>query len=501
MSDNINIFLGEEDIKVKVKEENIRVEETAGKDGKSLRPMGAWSSGTVYRYLDLVNYQGSSYVALSAVPAGTLPTNTSYWMLNAEKGDIGGSVWGLIIGDLANQTDLKNALDAKADADQVYTKTADDALLSEKADIIHTSASGSLVHLTDGAPYPVDSLSVSIEPVQSGSGDPAPDNVRPISGHSTAVVTRTGKNLIDESTLEIGTLNTDGTPTNGSNRIRSGFIPIKEGLAYTVSVGNFDSSKGASIYTSVSYYEDNQITTKRTSYENWTLAPMTFNVPTGTKYIRALFKYNNDVNISLPDISNIQIELGSTASAYEPYQGTSLTIDLDGTRYGGTLDVLTGEMRVTHAYADENSFSSVNSSVNYSGLHWADYNPDNCSNDGTATCSMLQRKDGNSGWGSTVPCFSLGPENSNYKIRVYCTQTTISDFKTFFEDLQIVYPLATPFTVQLSPATLSLLLGENNLWADTGDVAVGYRADTKLYIDSKLASAVAELQALILENS
>ena len=29
------------------------------------------------------------------------------------------------------------------------------------------------------------------------------------------------------------------------------------------------------------------------------------------------------------------------------------------------------------------------------------------------------------------------------------------------------------------------MLGANNIWADTGDVSVDYRADTKLYIDGK----------------
>ena len=52
----------------------------------------------------------------------------------------------------------------------------------------------------------------------------------------------------------------------------------------------------------------------------------------------------------------------------------------------------------------------------------------------------------------------------------------------------------TEYTID--PVTISALLGQNNIWADTGDVTVGYMADTKLYIDKKFA----ELQALILEH-
>ena len=59
---------------------------------------------------------------------------------------------------------------------------------------------------------------------------------------------------------------------------------------------------------------------------------------------------------------------------------------------------------------------------------------------------------------------------------------------------QVVYELATPVTYQLTPQEIRTLLGTNNIWADTGDTSVGYKADTKLYIDKKFA----ELQALIL---
>ena len=49
---------------------------------------------------------------------------------------------------------------------------------------------------TDGADnIPVKSLTVEIEPVQSGTGDPSPENVRPISGWTGANVSVTGKNL------------------------------------------------------------------------------------------------------------------------------------------------------------------------------------------------------------------------------------------------------------------------------------------------------------------
>ena len=59
--------------------------------------------------------------------------NGTWSIVSGGGGGGGAAVWGDITGTLANQTDLQNALNAKADASSVYTKTAADALLSAKA--------------------------------------------------------------------------------------------------------------------------------------------------------------------------------------------------------------------------------------------------------------------------------------------------------------------------------------------------------------------------------
>lgn len=52
---------------------------------------GEYSVSASYDFFDWVTYEGSSYVvtASSGAPAGTLPTDTSYWSLLADKGDKG----------------------------------------------------------------------------------------------------------------------------------------------------------------------------------------------------------------------------------------------------------------------------------------------------------------------------------------------------------------------------------------------------------------------------
>lgn len=64
------------------------------------------------------------------------------------------------------------------------------------------SASGAVVSFSDGADnLPLKSLNVGIEPVQSGSGDPSPTNIRPISGWN-AVNVKNGNTVI--ATISLG---------------------------------------------------------------------------------------------------------------------------------------------------------------------------------------------------------------------------------------------------------------------------------------------------------
>lgn len=49
-----------------------------------IRPMGAYDPDIKYGLLNLVEYDGSSYVAHAEPPLGTLPTDTNYWQLSAQ---------------------------------------------------------------------------------------------------------------------------------------------------------------------------------------------------------------------------------------------------------------------------------------------------------------------------------------------------------------------------------------------------------------------------------
>ena len=86
-----------------------------------------------------------------------------------------------------------------------------------------------------------------------------------------------------------------------------------------------------------------------------------------------------------------------------------------------------------------------------------------------------------------------GYQNSN---DMYIRDLAYSDttsFRAAMNGVQICYYLATPIEVQLTPTEITTLLGTNNIFADCGDTTVDYYADTTLFVNKKIAAAVAAL--------
>ena len=77
---------------------------------------------------------------------------------------------------------------------------------------------------------------------------------------------------------------------------------------------------------------------------------------------------------------------------------------------------------------------------------------------------------------------SVGLKQLRVKDDNYDDATT-EEFRAAMTGVQFVYELAEPIEIQLTPQQVNSLLGANNIWADTGDTEVEYRADTKLYIE------------------
>lgn len=178
---------------------------------------------------------------------------------------------------------------------------------------------------------------------------------------------------------------------------------------------------------------------------------------------------------------------------YEPYNGQTFPISLTsaGTVYGGTLDVATGELVVDRKMVNVGSLNWYKRS---SGTYQRFYTevvadivtPSSQSvhidiiSDSYRTADNFSALLQTNGAIAVNTTGAINITDSNY--------STANDFKTARKDVQIVYPLATPLTYTLTPTQITSLLGVNHIWADCGEVAVEYVADTKMYIDKIVAS-------------
>ena len=375
------------------------------------------------------------------------------------------------------------AADAKKTGDEIGAIKND---LSEKADksealsayIVETET-GSIASFSDGADdVPVKDLTVAIEPVQSGSGDPSPSNVRPISGWTGANVTACGVNIFnpDSSTYETFDLTGQGAYRYG-HAYPSG--------TYTI------------IYTGTKDYFFYRVPTKDLSDRGVTvnIAPnSTTTVTVDNSHMLWVFTQSAD-----NPASDLMVALG-TETVFKTFQGETYEVDWTteaGTVYGGTLDVTTGVLTVDRAYLTNAQLVASSWLTAGRGAYAASASyelPNNSSSSFVnpkllATALPTKSQDG---LYSTPNALGIAQWWGN-RFAIRLADSNISTETAFKEKLaengtHVVYPLATPQTYQLTPQEVSTILGRNNIFADCGNVTVQYRADTKLYIDKVLSA-------------
>lgn len=350
--------------------------------------------------------------------------------------------------------------------------------------LVSESASGNPASFDDGADdVPVKSLKVSLEPIQAGSGDPSPTNIRPISGHSSVTVEQTGKNLWELNNSY--TLNAAGSwLTVDASRS----FPLKAGT-YTWSFTALQAIDTIQMYfrtandvsKTVSFYVGTSTGTGRKSY--------TFTLDEDVAILRSAY-CNGAMSIE-----NIQIERGSEATEYEPYTSTSYPYSLGQTVYGGSVDLATGVLtvnRVMHQLTGSESFTlSSAASINprrfmktLSAMNWEPA----VDNQGGISDRLVYKRTAEvtDAFGTfrigqylTIPdsesVFATADDFNAYLLTQYNNNTPV----------EICYPLATPQIIQLTPTQVKTLLGYNNI-SSSGTVDVIYHADTKLYIDKKI---------------
>lgn len=160
-------------------------------------------------------------------------------------------------------------------------------------------------------------LQVDLEPIQEGSGDPSPSNVRPIRGHGGVDVNVGGKNLYNAEMYPM----VEGTYIHGS----LGHLVSNAGYACTKAYIPFSEYRGKTItinhtggyIVGIAFYENESDASLISANQYNGNSTFTCVVPSNTNYMR--------FSTPIEHINDVQIELGSTATPYEPYQQPQTT--------------------------------------------------------------------------------------------------------------------------------------------------------------------------------
>lgn len=382
---------------------------------------------------------------------------------------------------VSGDTLLASDLNAMEDQIAANEQTGLD-LKSAKAPVIIDTSSGAIVSFEDGADgMPIKALTVNVEPVQTGTGDPSPTNVRPISGWTGCQLYHGGKNLIPSGiAVENGYINASGDiagseVVDGYRHIAD-YIRVYPNTAYTISGDVFGATTGI-FYNSVAYYDANKNFLSRFLPAN-SKTPAQFTTPPNCAYIRFNFPHTGN-------IAGIQLEYGNVATDFDS-QASIYPIAFPspdpGTVYGGTLTINddgSGELVVDTGFL---AISSGGGIVNTTNVRFANVLP--VAESGThaqVICNMALQ-------GGSSGKISVGVGDRHiywYDALAATGTTTIEEFRAFIANypLEIVYNLFNPQAYPLTAEQVTTLLGTNNIRADCGDVSVDYPADTKLYIE------------------
>lgn len=329
------------------------------------------------------------------------------------------------------------------------------------------------LQLSNSAGYPLQWWSVDLSPYQEGTGDPSPNNIRPIHGTNKLKLfveesydpSATPKAVIDMPTLSSNQWDEEwengGYYTNNGNkwgtteRIRNvNPIKVEPNTSYYIYVG------GSPADTKVLFYKADM-----TYISNITRNNSDFTTPAECEYVN--FMTGAAYGTTYGD--NIAINFPVTVTTYNPYSNTV---------YTGTVGINGGVSRSAYVLLNDPD-------------KWV-----------TATGTILFRYDAdfmdrklypNSFTG--VTCTYLPVENindnfsrwvgaSSYKFGIYSTALTLEQIKADAAagKIAICYDLATPAAFAVPSVTVPTIKGNATAWATAEDgtvdsMRVGYIGD------------------------
>ena len=247
-----------------------------------------------------------------------------------------------------------NIKSAQVEVDEEPSATSENPLQNKAIyamlnDILpEETAQGNPIAISDASGLNAKACSVDLLPIQDLShGEPSPTNICPITGRDSVKLVRTGKNLFNPSAEVVNAYVTVGGAVSTSSTDRTVLLPIIPNSTYTftwnreATSGNDDSK--IAVFTSkpqIGGSAGRALTSITTSG-----ASVTFTSSASECWIAVKIANTTKSDVT-ETIKASQLELGSTATAYEPYQGETYTETLGQTVYGGNVDFVSGKLTI-----------------------------------------------------------------------------------------------------------------------------------------------------------
>ena len=274
---------------------------------------------------------------------------------------------------------------------------------------------------------------------------PSPDYPSPIESITGISATVTGKNLFDKdnTTTQVGYFRPNGAINNGGDSTIT--------TSYTSILPNTDMTISGLTLEWICFYDKNKNFIERVS---GTLK--TFNK--NAYYIRIQAPTN------VFDLSKIQLEKGTQATTYEPYQSNTLAIDLQGNELcslpNGTKDELVVEngiakiiKRTKEFILDENK-KTVLDKVLTNTTRFLIYNVTSSMNDYPSAISTHFKclVDYN----SDTEHFYITKNGAMYLFVNKSIASTVDELKTWLSknNVEVYYALETPIDIEITDPTL-----------------------------------------------
>ena len=345
--------------------------------------------------------------------------------------------------------------------------------------VVEDTATGNPVTFLTDLAKPLRQFKVNFLPVQSGSGDPSPSNVRNISGWTGVNVEHFDENLLtinrtsgqetqgitytpikqDNKTVAIAV---KGTRTTNNPFFNLNYISYPGGGAgIAIQPGTYKIFGGTSEVRLQVFYNDSGGTERQAGYDEGTGATVTIPNDATASWCRLLTVVNTPVDTV---IYPIILSADSSVSVYP------VTWSDKGSVAGGYIDLISGEVWATWAGIKKKWSEGNNPTDMGEGITRKIFSMVDNLQTGQAKnlCNVAPYSASEN---ANIHFYYSGSGATNRNARVFLPTETDGD-----TDIVIITNVSVPILVTtLTPEQITALVGNNTIWSDAnGNVEVTF---------------------------